>query len=237
MYGWRARIGLLIPSNNTVIEPELYRMVPEGVSVHGTMMFLEGMGDGAMHTMEAVAERGMRELVGAAVDVIVYACFGTTLAKDRDWATKFREKGERLSNVPCTTASLAMLNALSHLEVQRIAVGAPYPEDLNERLESYFADNGFTVVSHRGLGIDDVHEFCRQPPNVAYELARAVDCPEAEAICLLATDFRTIEVLEPLEHDLGKPVISTNQSILWKALQLTGVHERIQGFGRLLWAD
>ena len=234
MYGWRARIGLLIPSNNTVIEPEFYRLLPDGVSAHGTRMLFEGINDDATVAMEAQAERGIKELVGAKVDVVMYACMGTTFAKERGWGEEFRKRAEQLSGLTCSTASLAMLGALRRLGVRRIAVGTPYPAFIDERVRPFFEDNGFSVISLCGLGIGDMHEVVRQPPGVAYRLGREVDHPDAEAICLLATDFRTIEALEPLERDLGKPVISTNQAILWQALCLTGVRESVQGVGQLL---
>ena len=68
-------------------------------------------------------------------------------------------------------------------------------------------------------------------------MARKANRPEADAVCLLATDLRSFPILQQLEDDLGKPVISTNQAILWKSLLAAGMKPEIQGYGRLLSGD
>ncbi|PYN75041.1 MAG: hypothetical protein DMD96_28625 [Candidatus Rokuibacteriota bacterium] len=67
----------------------------------------------------------------------------------------------------------------------------------------------------------------------AYRLAREADVPRADAVLLSGTGLPTVGILELLERDLGKPVISSNQASLWRALRLAGVREPITGFGRL----
>jgi maleate isomerase len=233
MYGWRARIGLLVPSDNCVIEPELYSVAPPGVAMHSTRLLLDAISDDAVQRMEAQAPRGLTELSATGVDVAVYACMGTSFCKEEGWGGNFKANAERSTGIPCSTASLSMLAAFEDLGVTRLAVGTPYKPFQNDRIGAFLADHGYELVSLRGLELE-INQGGRQPPNVAYELARSVDAPDADAICLFSTDFRTLDVIQALEDDLGKPVISTNQAILWHALALAGVSVPIPNYGRLL---
>ncbi len=235
MYGWRARIGLIMPANNTVMEPELYRIAPAGISLHFARLMVSGaFTTQTLVEMEKNAWRGVEELAAGGVDVLAYACLSTSLAKGIGWSeTLIADIGKRTGH-PATTAATATLDALKELGVKRVAVGTPYPHNINQLVKPFFESYGVAVVSSMNLNIEGLQEVCKQPPQVAYRLGRAVDTSEAEAICILATDFRTIEAIQPLEDDLGKPVVTTNQAVLWKTLRLAGVQPGLVGYGGLL---
>lgn len=84
------------------------------------------------------------------------------------------------------------------------------------------------------MAVKDSLEVCRLEPSVAYRLARRADRETADAVCILATDIRSIDVLDTLEQDLGKPAISTNQALLWGCLKACGIGDPVAGFGSLL---
>jgi len=44
-------------------------------------------------------------------------------------------------------------------------------------------------------------------------------------------------MIDTLERDLGKPVITSNQSMMWHALRAGGIRERVPGFGKLFTLD
>jgi maleate cis-trans isomerase len=73
-----------------------------------------------------------------------------------------------------------------------------------------------------------------EPEERAAELAHQADAPAAQAVLISGTGLPTAGMLERLERELGKPVISSNQACLWRALRLAGVGEPVTGFGRLL---
>jgi maleate cis-trans isomerase len=88
------------------------------------------------------------------------------------------------------------------------------------------------VVSHRRL--EGVTNIYTETSERAYQLARQADTPDADLVLLSGTGLPTLDVLEPLERDLAKPVISSVQAAFWQALRLAGVRQAIPGFGRLL---
>jgi maleate cis-trans isomerase len=74
----------------------------------------------------------------------------------------------------------------------------------------------------------------RLSPEIAYEMGLKVNGRENEAIFLSCTNFRTIEIIEKLEQETGKLVISSNQTTMWYALRKLGIKDSIKGFGLLL---
>lgn len=236
MYGWRAKLGLLIPANNTVIEPELTRYLPDGVSLHATRMVVEGpFASEALLRMEQSAARGLNELAQSQVDVQVYACMSTSLVKGREWDEAFTRRLEAPSGrVALFTAAAATMAALRALGVGRVAVLSPYPPTIHPLLRPFFASYGFDIDANVNLEISDYAAVNQQSPEQIYRIGRSIVTPGTEAVCLLATDLPTFPAIEALERDLRLPVVSTNQAILWCALHAAGVSETISGIGRLL---
>jgi maleate cis-trans isomerase len=137
-----------------------------------------------------------------------------------------------LSGAPALLAAHAVLAALQHLGVKRLALGTPYPESISRQGKAYWEAAGFDIVGYHRL--EDVKDIYAENEERAYLLARRADASGADAVLLSGTGLPTVAVLETLERDLGKPVISSNQASLWQALRLAGVREAIPGFGRLL---
>src|SRR5262245_17433 len=148
-----------------------------------------------------------------------------------------REVTERIvkaTGKPATTTSTALLRALRFLGVSRLALGSAYTDKVNAIAQGFLEANGFKVSAARGLGMVDNLAVGRLGPESAYELARSAITADAEALVLACTNWRSMEVLERLERELGKPVLSTTQVSVWDALRLVGYRGEIQGYGRLL---
>jgi maleate cis-trans isomerase len=116
--------------------------------------------------------------------------------------------------------------------VTRLALGTPYPESISRQGRTYWEAAGFQIVGyHRLAGVADIYA---ESEARAAALARLADAPDAQAVLISGTGLPTVGVLEALERELGKPVVSSNQACLWRALRLAGVGEPVPGFGRLL---
>ena len=236
VYGWRARIGLLIPSNNAVIEPEFARMAPEGVAVYGARVLCGVEPPERLDQKLREAETQATRLADTKVNVIAYACLATSFFRPEGWSEAFCRKIEEATGIPCLTAESALVEALRGVGAKRLAVATPQSSSRNAHVERLLSRAKFEVRSIRSLEIADLTEVNQSGPEVAYRLGREADraALDADAVCILATDFRTIEAIEALERDLGKPVITNNQAIFWACLRRAGLRAPIAGYGRLL---
>ena len=241
MFGWRARIGVLVPPGNPTVEPELYRMAPAGVSLHFARLEAPPSHGpaGAAAGMEERTRAYREGLAGPAQSlgevrpaVVVLAHTASSYALGAGHEQPLIDRIASLAHAPVLLAAHAVLAALRHLGVTRLALGTPYPESISRQGRAYWEAAGFALVGYHRLA--DVADIYAESEERAYALARRADAPDAQAVLLSGTGLPTVAMLETLERDLGKPVISSNQACLWRALRLAGVREAIAGFGRLL---
>ena len=238
MYGWRARIGLMTTSVNTVNEPEFYQLAPEGVSISTTR--LRFMGKANLETtieMNEDIERCANYIETANPDVVVYGVTAGSFFKGREYDTQLEAEIEEITGVPSITASSAIRRALAHLDVESVAIATPYIDEFNRRLSEYLEESGVSVAAMDGLGITEGFNIGMVSPQEMYREVQEIDHPDAEAVVVSGTNYRTIEVIEELEADLGKPVVSANAAAMWNALFALDVDYTDVECGRLFGAE
>ena len=230
-----ARLGLIVPTTNTVNEAEWQRMAPPGVSLALVRM--------ALHTdtaaLYADLEIAIRELRRQAPDVVAYACTAGSLVLPLDALTDFMESK---AGVPCVATGPALVRACGFLCVKTISLATPYHDALNEHEVEFFGKCGIAAVSVKGLGIgaggpQEYVRIARVPKEEVYAHCRSTDVPAAQGMVVSCTDFAALEAIPRLERELGKPVVSSNLATFWAALRAAGVRQPIAGFGRLLEAQ
>lgn len=226
MYGWRAQIGLILPSGNTVTEPEFNTYVPDGVSVHTARIQLTGGDTDALAESESDIDRCVELLAGADVDLITYACtMGSVLSSPWD----LEEKIEESTGIPTVATGASVKRALEHLDVKNVAVTTPYIDELNELEREYLTDAGYEVTDISGLGAETAQEMATYSVERMYSEAKAIDSDEADAVLVTCMNYRTFAALEQLEKDLDKPVLSSNQVTLWDSLRTLDIdYEGVQ---------
>ena len=235
VHGWRARIGMILPMDNAVLEPEIAALGLGGVSTHVARLATKTREE--MPTSGVALSEVFNELE---VDAVGYACAETSFIGGQDTNHTVRDGITRATGRPAVTAIGAMVEALEALGAHRPAIVAPYRQASVEALRGYVDQAGLDIA---GLVAHDFaqdssdprewYETNRQPPSTAYRLARAADTAEADVVTIFATNLRTFEVLAPLEADLGKPVVSSNSALLWALLRRCGVATDDDRLGRL----
>jgi maleate isomerase len=233
MYGWRGRLGLIVPSSNTTMEMELHSALPEGVSLHTARVPLKNVTEEELVKMNAMAVESARLLRDAGVELILYGCTSGSFIGGKDYEKEIEANVEEEVNVPVVSTSTAVVEALKILDAQAVLVITPYTDEINAREREFLEANDFEVLDIRGLGIEDNTQIGKLEPHEAYRLAKASFMDEADAIFISCTNLRTFEIIEPLEEDLGVPVVTSNQASLWLALRQMDVMERIPWLGKL----
>ncbi len=229
-----SRIGLLVPSSNTTVEPEFYRALPKDVTLHVARLHLAQIATESIASMVSDIEARSRDLATADVDIIVLGAAAPSFLKGLGYDREMAKKIEAASGKRATTTSTALIEALRHLGVSRVVLGAAYDDKVNAIAKSFLEVNGFNVLSAHGLGLVDNLVVGRLDASSAYDFAHKIDRPDAEAVVLACTNWKTMEVIERLERELGKPVLSTTQVSIWAALRAIGRIEGVPGYGHLL---
>ena len=229
-----ARIGLLVPSSNTTVEPEFYRALPREVTLHTARLFLTQIAPDAIEAMVSDLETQSKLLASADVDVIVLGATAPSFLKGLGYDRSLIGKIEAATGKRATTTSTALIEALRHLGVSRVVLGAAYDDKVNAIAKAFLEANGLRVLAAHGLGMVDNLAVGRLGSDSAYELGRRIDRPDAEAIVLACTNWKTMDAIEKLERELRKPVVSTTQASLWAALRAVGRIEGVPGYGQLL---
>lgn len=229
------RMGLIVPSLNVTIEPEFNAVAPRDISILATRLKLERGDAKSLEKMADRTEEACELLSSAEVDVVVYACTTGSLVRGLEWESRLVKRMKSKTSAKVTTTARAVVDALKDKNLKRVAVGTPYTEDLNKIERKFLETNGIEVTQIKGLECvkgEDLHSL---GPRKTIELARAIDSAEAQGIFLSCTDLKTVTVIEALERELRKPIISSNVATLWKALKMMKYGKReISGYGSLL---
>jgi len=239
MYGWRGRIGIIIPSSNTTCEPELQAMAPDGISIHAARVFnpevkSEAEKEAAILEMNREIERAAREVASVEPAVILYGCTTGSFLKGPGYDQEVERKITSVTGVHALTTTTAVVEALKAFRFKKIAMATPYTSGTAAKEKHFFEKviPGLEVAREKNLELISNLARGRLMPFTAYQAAKEIVTPEIDGVFVSCTNWRTIEIIETLERDLGKPVVTSNQASLWLALKKMGMPGR-PGYGQL----
>jgi maleate cis-trans isomerase len=215
----------------------MIELAPAGVSVHFTRMSASGAAgahagqDERTRSQIAGLHEATRLLAMISPQSIVLAHTATSYTLGQQAEAALVAELEATSGARFVTAFGGVVEALRCLGVRRIAYATPYDEALTERGRGHLTAHGFEVVGMARLeGVRNIYE---ETPARAYAVGRQADRADAEAVFLSGTGMPTLSILQALEDDLGKPVISAASAMMWAALRAAGVSAQRPGYGRL----
>jgi maleate cis-trans isomerase len=227
------RIGLLLPSSSSVQEWDIGRALPDGITLHVARMRLNNVdADSTLRIVEEI-ESESQKLADVDVDVIIFPATAPSSRNGPGYDQELIKRISAASGKPANTASTALLEALRVLCVKQIALGAPWSASVNQSVAAFLGANGIEVLAQEALGLVRNLEIGLLDPQTAFDVGRHVNRPEADAVVLACGNWSTFSIIDRLERDLGKPVLTTNQVSLWHALKTIGARP-LDGPGVLL---
>lgn len=230
----RKRIGLLLPSSNTTQETEFTRILPDGITLHVARLPLRTVEPSSTARIVEDIETESQKLADADVDAIVLAATAPSSRNGIGYDQELIRRIETASGKKATTASTALIQALTELRVKRLVIAAPWSDGVNATSAAFIEASGFTVLSHQAMGLVSNLEIGLLDEQTAYDMGAAVDRPDAEVVMLACGNWLTLGIVDRLEVAIGKAVLTTNQVSLWAVLRLAGYQAPVFGWGRLL---
>jgi maleate isomerase len=215
---------------------EYYRAAPPGIVIVPAALNLKELSAAELERVYASYEAAVADLAYEEVDVVVLGGSPPVTHKGYGFERVLIERAQRLIRAPVVALIRCEVEALQAVGAKRIAIGAPYTQALTEKFAAYFREAGFDVVATRCLGISRPVEMAQLPLDAAADVARSLarEAPNADAVHLTCPRWPTVASLDTLERELGKPVTSSSQSVIYATLRRLGIRDEIRGHGSLL---
>ena len=208
----RARIGLIIPSVNTCSEPQFNRFAPAGLGIHVARARVAGEWKRPLAEMAGEIATSAKLLADCGPNLIVFHCTDTSMSQGPQGEGRILDIVRDATGVEALATSRLVLEALQALGLRRLVLLTPYKS--NKPVIDYLHAAGLTVVRDVALALDS-KDFGTVTPRQWAELAKENDRPDADGIFLSCTNTTQIEAIADIERTLGKPVVNSNQAVLW----------------------
>jgi arylmalonate decarboxylase len=228
-------IGLVVPFPTDRVPEEGLQMYPgvrfiaRGVGVRA--LTPEGY-DGAVDAILPAAEY----LAGQNADAVMVIGTSLTFYRGKAFHDELLKSLRAATGLPSSTMSQAIVDALRAVGARQIGVVTAYADDVNQRLKTFLAAEGFNVLALEGFGLTGFGLAGSKSEADIVALASEVraQAPQADGLLISCGGLRTLGVAKPLEDRFGIPVVSSTQAAFWAAVRLAGQSGYVANCGRLL---
>jgi len=212
------RVGLLIPSSNTVMEVDLYRGLPPPITIHAARMYLEETTpEGEKRMISEEVPRGAALLKTLLPHLVVFGCTSAGALSGPNFSADINREIGPMVGCPVLDILTAVKEELNRLGARKVAVLTPYSSELNRSIQASLETYGFRVLSIAGMGITVNFDLATPTPEEIVDFARKSGLSSsAEALFLSCTNFRALEALPLLQENFHLPILTSNQAVIEK---------------------
>ncbi len=228
------RIGLITLSTDFTIEQDFHRIChDQDVDIYVNRIPFENPlnHENYLKMADYLAEIANNILPGEKIDSIAYGCTSGSVAIGNKRIAEEIHKSK--AGVSVVTPISATIKALTNLKIKKIAVLTPYPRKVNKTIFDYITKNNFDITSFSSFNLEYDSEIASIDPKYLIEIINKLDHKDADAIFISCTALRAVEVLDQIEKQASKYVISSNQAIIWECLRSVNINNSINGYGKL----
>ena len=228
-----ARIGLIIPSSNRMVEQEMVRYAPPGVQAHVARLRMTGPHHMPLDQLLPRIEDATRTLTDAKCDVVAFHCTATSMEEGDAGEKRILAAVSNAGAPKAISTATSIRRALDALGARRIVLVTPYSAKTTEEEAAFLCDAGYDVIHAIGFDLGGSDQFCAATPDYWRERVSEAARPDADVYFQSCANTQGFGVIEATERGLGRPVITSNQAVLWDALRTIGWRDRGPCPGRL----
>ncbi len=230
------QIGLISPNFSEDTLADVYRILPKGIRIEGRNLDVGHYSDSEFHRVEQTFAEVVRDLTRQPLDFLMITGELFLSYKGPGSDRQILALVSEITSVPASTVLTAVVHACQALNMRRVVMASPFPEEQDARLSRFLAHDQIEVVAHRCLGYNNSKVIWELSPETGYEVVASLlqENPGVDGVYMPCNKWRITSVIERIEKDFGKPVVTNTQAWVLEALRGMGIAQSIPGFGRLL---
>ncbi len=239
--GFRATMGVMVPSTNTIVESDCWDMRIPGVTFHTGRIYIgepsldsDEATERLLRQVDASIEVSLRDVMTCEPDYLLMGMSAPTFWGGVEGNRRFVERVRALTGLAISTGADACRAALETFGAKRIAVLTPYQPVMRREIVKFFAECGFQVVRYRDLRSPSATAIARITSPELWPVLTELDGPDIDAIVQCGTNLSMVRLAAAAEERFGKPVIAINAATVWHAYRANGFADTLRGFGSLL---
>jgi maleate isomerase len=228
-----ARVGIIIPSSNRMVEQEMLQAFPSGVQPHVTRLRMTGPNRGPLASVLPRIEEATRALTDARCAVVAFHCTANSMEEGGGGEERILAAAKAAGAPQATTTATAIRRAFDALGARRIVLITPYDQRTTDHEVEFLQEAGYQVLQAKGFALDGSDAYCATPASVWRDRVRAAARPDADAYLVSCANISVFSVIEELERELDRPVVTSNQAVVWDCVARLGWPDRSGCPGRL----
>ena len=228
------KIGLIALASDYMIEKDFISVIKDkkiDFFVNRIECFNPLTSSNLIKMSEKVTDVTKDILPNEKIDCVVYGCTSGTIAAGYDSIEKKIKIAKPDAKV--TTPSTASIKALKKLNLNKIAIFTPYPKKLNDEVIDFFKQENFEITSNSYFDIASDIDIGKVDSDYLFDVLSKMDLKGADALFISCTALPALSIIDKLEKKIQKPVLSSNQALIWDTLEKIGKNTSINGFGKL----
>ena len=234
MKKYNPRIGLIALATDFVIEKDFIEIIKDrniDFFVNRIESYNPLSKENLIKMSEKITDVAKNILPDENIDCVVYGCTTGTIAVGYEIIEKKVKAAKPKAKI--TTPSSAAIKALKKLNIKKLSIFTPYNKKLNNEVLEYFSNQGFIIVANTYLDIATDYDIGKVDQNFLYETLSKIEIADADALFISCTALPVLNIIDRLEKKLNKPVVTSNQSLIWDTLESIDRNKDILGFGKL----
>lgn len=217
-----ARAGCIIPSSNRMVEQEMLAGFPADVKPHVTRLRMTGANRGPLDAVLPRIEEATHALTDARCQVVAFHCTANSMQEGVGGEERILAAMTRAGAPQATTTATAVRRAFDALGARKVVLITPYDQRTTDHEAEFLHEAGYQVLQATGFALNGSDAYCATPPAFWRERVLEAERRDAEVYFVSCANISVFGVIEELEQRLGRPVVTSNQAVVWDCVRRLG---------------